>query len=189
MFDYLKCDYPLPLTSEVREELPSQNWSEIAFQTKSFESYLNNYTIEDDGQIYVEKLDRFLNEKGEVQENSRGIERVEWTGELYFYFDFLKEEHDIWIEFKALVWKGELKEIELLTFKKTDNEPRIETQKKFEDALIKRDIKHKKWWWGPFKVWCSLVRAFLFVIRWAFGWAVRASWKLERVLTGGSFRF
>tara|TARA_B100000287_G_C20263045_1_gene634819 strand:- start:25 stop:600 length:576 start_codon:yes stop_codon:yes gene_type:complete len=189
MFDYLKCEYSLPLTEEIKKELPEQDWSTINFQTKSFDCALDNYMIEDDGQIYVEKLDRFINNKGELQESSTGIERVEWSGEVNFYFDFFKEDYDIWIEFKALVWKGELKEIELLNFSKTDNDYRVELQEKFTKEVKKREDKHKKWWWKPFKVWCSVVRGPLFIIRYALGWIVRLTWKIERWLTGGTFRF
>ncbi len=40
MFDYLKCEYPLPLTDEIKEQLPDENWAEINFQTKSLDCYL-----------------------------------------------------------------------------------------------------------------------------------------------------
>ncbi len=189
MFDYIKCEYPLPLTEEIKAALPDQDWSEINFQTKSLDCVLENHTIEDDGQIYVERMDRYIDEKGQLQEKEIGIEKLEWTGQLLFYFDFFQEEHDLWIEFKALVWKGDIKEIELYAFRRVDNTHRLETQQKFAESAEKRDEKQKKWWWKPFKAWCFIVRLPLSVIRWMFGLFVRFTWKIERWLTGGSFRF
>ena len=137
MFDYIKCDYPLPLTDDIREALPDEDWSEITFQTKSLDCFLETYTIEEDGQIYAERKDRYIDEEGVFQEKEIGIEKVEYTGQLLFYFDFLQEDHDLWIEFKALVWKGDIKEIELYAFRKMDNTARLETQEKFQEAAEK----------------------------------------------------
>ena len=187
MFDYIKCDYPLPLTDEVKEKLPNEDWSEITFQTKSLDCFLETYTIEEDGQIYAERKDRYIDEKGAFQEKEIGIEKVEYTGQLLFYFDFLQEDHDLWIEFKALVWKGDIKEIELYAFRKMDNTARLETQKKFQEAAEKSEQKYKKWWWKPFKLWCYIVKIPLFAIRWLFGLFVRFTWTLERWFTGGTF--
>ena len=183
MFDYIKCEYPLPLTDEIKEALPDQDWSEINFQTKSFDCTLENHTIEDDGQIYAERLDRYIDEEGELQEKEIGIEKLEWTGELLFYFDFFQEEHDLWIEFKALVWKGDIKEIELYAFRKIDNTSRLETQKKFTEAAEKTQEKYEKWWWRPLKVWRSIVRFPMFLIRWCLGLIVKFTWKLEKWFT------
>ena len=47
-----------------------------------------------------------------------GIEKIDWTGQLNFYFDFCTEEYDYWVEFKALVWKGDLKQIEVFLLEK-----------------------------------------------------------------------
>ena len=189
MFDYLKCEYPLPLTDEIKEQFPDENWAEINFQTKSLDCYLENYTIEDDGQIYAERKDRFIDEKGQMQEKELGIEKIDWTGQLNFYFDFCTEEYDYWVEFKALVWKGDLKQIEVFDFHKKDSKARLETHEKFKEAAEKTRIKQSKWWWKSFKFWCALVRLPLFVLRWVLGLIVKFTWKLERWLTGGTFRF
>ena len=186
MFDYIKCDYPLPLTDEIKGALPDEDWSEISFQTKSLDCALETYTIEEDGQIYVERVDRYIDEKGIMIENPVGIEKTEWTGRLLFYFDFFQEEHDLWIEFEALVWKGDIKEIKLYAFRKVDNKDRLEVQKKFADAAESREKKHQKWWWNLFKMWRLMVRVPLFLVRWTLGAIVRFTWKLERWLTGNT---
>jgi hypothetical protein len=87
MFDYIKCDYPLPLTDEIREALPDEDWSEITFQTKSLDCYLETYTIEEDGQIYAERKDRYIDEKGAFQEKEIGIEKVEDNRDVEIFTD------------------------------------------------------------------------------------------------------
>jgi len=185
MFDYIKSDYLLPLTEEIKMELPEQDWSEIEFQTKSLGCDLQNYSIEEDGQIYIDKKSWDTGEDGQLIEINEGIERLEWTGEIDFYFDFFKKEHDLWIEFKALVWKGDLKEIELTVFKKVSNETRLTIQKNFEEALGECKVKRDAWWWKLIRVWRSMIRVPLFIIRWVLGLIVRLTWKIERWLTFG----
>ena len=189
MFDYLKCEYELPLTEEIKEELPQQDWAEVNFQTKSLDCAMDEISIEDDGQIYIKQYKRYFDEKGQMVEKDTGIEKMDWSGELRFYFDFVKDEYDIWLEFKALVWKGELKEIELLSYQKIDNEHRIELQQEIEKKLKESEAKKETWWWKPFKIWCSIVRIPLFVARWSLGLLVRLTWKIERWLTGNTLRF
>ena len=96
MFDYIECSYPLPITDEIKNELGKQEWDKIKFKTKSFhDSFCENYSIEDDGQIYKEIIDRYLveGEDGQVElkEKNLGIEKIDWTGEVSFYYDFFRE--------------------------------------------------------------------------------------------------
>ena len=145
MFDYVKCDYPLPLPDEALELKSPPKWEEVEFQTKSLGSMLDTYTIEEDGQIYKELVDREVisDEKGvlTLDETSNGIERVETTGEIDFYALHMEKSHDYWIEFKALVWKGELKEIQLKEFKKEDNSTRLKSQAQIEGLLKEHEKK------------------------------------------------
>lgn len=191
MFDYVECHYELPISNEIKEKLGEQNWQDIKFQTKSFsDPFLNNYTIEDDGQVYKEDIERELvgdtEEEAEIKETSLGINKVEWTGELYFYYDFFREEGDYWLEFKALLWKGEVKEVELCSFKRVDNEYRKEVQEKFIEAGTKRAEREKKWWWRFFLMWKAVVSFVLGSIRWCVGLVARSTWTVERWLTGGT---
>ena len=66
MFDYLTCDYPLPIPEQVEGELSVDNWAEVEFSTQSFlcskvvdfieMSQLETYSIESDGQIYKNNI-------------------------------------------------------------------------------------------------------------------------------------
>ena len=194
MFDYIKSDYPLPITDEIKESLGKQEWEEISFQTKSFpDAWCETYTIEEDGQIYREKVVRELVESAkniiDVKEIPDGIEKLEWSGEVVFYHSFRNDDSDFWIEFKALVWKGDLKEIELVDFRPTENESRKEMEKKFSEATMQRIKKENKWWWTYFKAWCWIVKVPLVIFRWIVGLLIRITYKLERWLTGGKMRF
>ena len=189
MFDTLKCEYALPITDEIENKLPNQNWSEIEFQTKNFSCALDNYLIEEDGEIYVEKIDRYLNENGEVQEKNFTVEKLDWTGEVEFYYNFFGDDQDYWIEFKALVWKGEIKEIELLKFKPLDNANRIQIQQHFRNLEDKEENRKNSKLWKLFKVWCYLVRLPLGLVRYICSYSSSFMWKLEKWLTGGTKRF
>lgn len=191
MFDYIECQYQLPITDEIKSKLGDQDWENVKFQTKSFaDPFLNNYTIEDDGQVYKEEVERTLvgedDEDVEIKETSLGINKVEWTGELFFYYDFFNEEEDFWLEFRALLWKGELKEIEVFKFNKMDNEYRKEVQEKFIEAGVKRAERENKWWWRFFLAWRAIVSFVLGSIRWCVGLVARSTWTVERWLTGGT---
>jgi hypothetical protein len=190
MFDYVKCSYVLPLSEEASKKIGPQDWEEIDFQTKSFpDAFMDVYSIEEDGQIYKENIDRELvtcGEKCEIKEKNMGIEKVDWTGELVFYYDFLKDDCDYWIEFRALIWKGELKEVEMLYLKELENESRIGMAKEMAKKLTSRVEREARWWWRFFIAWRLIVRFPLGTIRWCSGLISRFTWKIERWLTGGS---
>ena len=66
MFDFIKCEYPLPLPEEASNLNAPPDWKKIEFQTESFNRTLESYTIEEDGSIYKDITKRIL------QENSKG---------------------------------------------------------------------------------------------------------------------
>ena len=94
MFDTIKCEYKLPLPEDL-QECDSLAWDEIEFQSKSlgepiFGASLDTYTITEDGQLYLDKINREWVEDeselgGHVEEKSDGIERQDYTGEIEFY--------------------------------------------------------------------------------------------------------
>ena len=188
MFDYVFCDYPLPLPEEAKNlkadfakgvKAPI-DWSKFEFQTKNFDGLLDKYTIEEDGQIYVEKVDRELveHENGEVEmiEKDSGIEKVEYTGELVFYNMHLDEKDDYWVEFKALFWKGDLKEIELKEWKKQNNAERKEHTEDFSKKM-KTAIKEQGKLSYKFKMKYNLI------VRFFLGCAVKLCWYLQKIFT------
>ena len=188
MFDYIFCDYTLPLPEEAKQlktdfskgvKAPI-DWSKFEFQTKNFDGLLDKYTIEEDGQIYVEKMNRELveHENGEIEmiEKDTGIEKVEYTGEIVFYNMHLDEKDDYWIEFKTLFWKGDLKEIELLNWEKKDNTERKEHVEIFSKKM-KKAIKNQDTLSYKFKMKYNLI------VRFIFGYFVKICWFMQKIFT------
>ena len=187
MFDFIKCEYPLPLPEEAKELKNSPVWSEIEFQTKNLRGLLEIYTIEEDGQFYRELLKRELvnSENGftEILEQESGIEKQELTGEVFFHTLHMEEDYDYFISFLALFWKGELKELTLGEWKREDNKERLENEKKFNQAINCKLHREKKWWHKPYNLYKSLVSLFFYIIKYILGCFIKLCWKIERWIT------
>ena len=155
MLDLVLCEYELPLPEEVNSLEAPPEWDKLEFQTKSllFPSfddpmtatfYVESYNISDDGQLYKEDIvrDLIVDEKGDyvLDEKDNGIVRLDYTGELSFFTIHFEKEYDYYIEFKTLFWKGELKELDLVEWKKEENKVRLETQELFK-LRVKQAIK------------------------------------------------
>jgi len=187
MFDGIVCEYKLPLPEDLGE-LSEIGWGELEFQTKSLNNTLSKYTIEDDGQIYEEKTKQKLIEDENSPDKARieiiedGIEKNYFTGELIFYTYLPTKEYDYFIEFTALFWKGELKEIERTEWKKEENTERKEEEKKYED-LHKKLRKQAEDQTIFKKIIKTCVHIVTYCIRWILGFLVKLTWKLERWLT------
>ena len=187
MFDGIICEYKLPLPEDLGE-LSEISWNEFEFQTKSLENTLDKYTIEDDGQIYKEKTtEEFVDDPthahgGYIKISEDGIEKSYFTGELMIYTWVPQDEYDYYIEFKALFWKGDLKEIERIEWDKKDNSHRKEEEKRHEN-LHKKFVKRLKKQ-GPFKKFKkTCVYSITYCLRWLLGFLVKLTWRLERWLT------
>ncbi len=128
----LICEHRLPIPSEKFDEEEKEffgeiKWDELEFFTSSFmygSEFLevHTYTISEDGQFYKES-----------QED--GVERQDFTGEIYFGTQILGENNDYEVSFIVLFYKGELKELELDVWAKADNKERKERQEQLRAAL------------------------------------------------------
>ena len=184
MFDGIVCEYKLPLPEELGE-LSKINWNEFEFQTKSLDNTLDRYTIEDDGQMYKEETKQKLVEDGEkthIEIVEDGIEKSYFTGELIFNTWVPQKEYDYYIEFKALFWKGELKEIERELWDKKDNSHRLEEEKRYEE-LHNKVLQQVKQQTLFKKIKKKCIYSITHCIRWLLGFLVKITWKLERWLT------
>jgi hypothetical protein len=187
MFDGIICEYELPLPEKLGE-LSEIGWKELEFQTKSLNNTLSKYTIEEDGQIYEEKTkQRWVDDEahengGYIQITEDGIEKSYFTGELIFFSYLPCEKYDYFIEFMALFWKGELKEIKLEEWKQEENTQRIEEEKKFEEVRqrIEKQFKEQSLFKKIIK---TCVHTVTYCIRWILGFLVKLTWKLDRWLT------
>ena len=192
MFDYLFCEYPLPLPEEAKNlkadfakgvKAPI-NWSEFEFQTKDFGGNLEKYTIEEDGQIYKEIINREVVEGTdgtiEMVEKSDGIEKISHTGEVIFYGLHLDDDNDYWVEFTALFWKGELKEISLNEWSVESNKERKEAQERLSQTIKKMTKTKSKWWFPFYKLYFMIVSFFLGLIKYFLGFFLKLVWKAEK---------
>jgi hypothetical protein len=178
----LICEYPLPVpfeefTEKEKKYFEKVKWDELDFFTSSFFDYDNgldsvcSYTISEDGQFYKSKITVELDhdDKGQVQlkEIDDGIERQEFTGEIYFGAEFLEEgNNDYVITFRALLYKGDVKELDLESWERTDNQERKLASEKLSEFVAQRAARKRTMWYSlssPFKKAICLV---IYLIRW-----------------------
>ena len=197
MLDTVICEYELPLPKEIEELESSPAWNKIQFQTKSitnqdgghelFGGFMDSYTIEDDGQIYKDVLERAheVDEDGYsfVHEKDNGIEKVYFTGDLVFSTTLQEDSHDYWVEFSALFWKGELKEIKLNEWKREDNSGRLEAHEKLMHAIDQKKKSEESNIYKIKEFFKKPVRLIFYAVKFLLGLIVRFIWWLERRLT------
>jgi hypothetical protein len=184
LFDYIKSEYKLPIPQEVLEDLSNTDWEEVEFQTKSLDSggTLDNYEISIDGSIYIETFK--VKEGGGLLDKVRtGIEKIDYTGELIFYTDLLSKDWDYWIEFKALFYKGELKEIELNELEKNDPAERLKMEKMIKKNFSEFLEQRNSWWYKVFYVVTLPLRLLLAIIKFILSSLVGLTMRIERWLS------
>lgn len=141
------CEYKLPLerilAEEENEDFKGIEWDELAFDTFSFfsesEFQRSSYFISEDGLIYehVFNLELKRNQKGELipEEVDGGLTNLEFTGEIAFGTEIFGKDYDYEMIFKALFFKGDLKELKLDHFSRKDNSTRKKTAKKIQKQV------------------------------------------------------
>jgi hypothetical protein len=188
--DYLTCEHELPIPKEVLDLMGSPpKWDEMELHTYSFLrtasfSDFDRYTISEDGQIYKEMFKTELVESGDelvIKDVPDGIERLDLTAEVLFCALHLDEEEDFYLQFKALFWKGEMKEIELEEWEKSDNKHRKNMQEQLKKQLEKQDEKEKSLGKKIKSAILWLVTPFFSLIRYVLGFIVRVTWNIERL--------
>ena len=159
MIDRLICEHKLPVPDSIltddSDDFKGVNWNEHEFYTASFARNLafhddpfsrGVYTISEDGQIYKDifEIEIEVDEKGETlaKEEHKGLERLSHTGEIQFGTEIYGKEIDHEIIFKCLFFKGELKELDLESYVKHNNEARKESAKRMS-CNFQKEIKRK----------------------------------------------
>lgn len=184
---YCERELPIPLEDFGEDEeidFKDVVWDELSFYTSSLYDHLedsgygvSNYTISEDGQFYRNKIeyDVFEDEKGEVKINEidKGIERKDFTGEIHFGTEIMGENHDYFMTFEALFFKGDLKELSTYEWKKKDNKDRKKSQEALREQVKIECQKNQKS--------CSV---FLFYLKWLpFQILNLLKWTLVQVMT------
>ena len=146
-------------------------------QTKDLESMLDVYTLEDDGQIYSQTTEWITYGEQGTDAVDGPIKKYEKTAEINFYNIILGEHFDHWLEFKAVIFKGELKELNLVEYKKEDNQQRVEYVERMNKEIAKSKKRGR-----IYSFYRLLVTKFFGVLRFLVGVFVNITWKIERWL-------
>jgi hypothetical protein len=162
MFDSIQCEYPLPIPLEVVDVLPDIYNQE--FQTKDLENLLDNYILNEDGELlwikkeykWVDDEDAFL--KGYMEKISEEIVPFHFHGILNFYcyetvyesdevsFDKEEKAKDISIDYLAKFTNGKLDFIEILSYEIADATGRLfDLKQRLEEANLKADRWYNKY--------------------------------------------
>ena len=189
MFDYVICERALPIPQVVLDDCPDEKWDETQFQTKSLDSMLEDYEISEDGTLYVHDYELRVHDQEQgpfgpkTERIDKGILEQDFTGEIEFYGDFVGKENDHWLEFKALFWKGQLKELDLIKHEADDPAERIELEKMLTKQFDSMKKKHDSAW---YKAWGFITLPVVFVlsaIRWFFGLIIKLTFTIQRWIT------
>ena len=192
LFDTIICERSLPLpdfTDEEKKDINSGdsgkiNWKASEWQTKDLDNMLDLYTLEEDGQIYHRKTD-WVEDKNSptgYTPSEGELEKYERTGEIIFYNFIMGKAYDHWLEFKATVWKGDVKEIELVEYKKEDNEERKKYVKQMTESMdVLKEAKDRRWY-HPYSIYRFLLTKSLHLIRLVLGFFTGLTLRIERWL-------
>ncbi|MAF24928.1 hypothetical protein CL634_05065 [bacterium] len=188
--DVLSCEYELPFPEEASLLEDPPDWEEFDFQTFSFKDYLSDpflfdkYTISEDGQLYKDIMEREFVRRDDgtldLEEKEAGIERQDYTGEIKFVGMHMEKEHDFFMEFSALFWKGELKEMNLEEWNKESSEKRIKMQEELTGKTSEAFRRKENIF---LKVYKDIILAVFRLIRWSIGLTLKVTWRLEGWLT------
>jgi hypothetical protein len=158
----LVCEHDLPIPfsdfgEDEKRDFKDIKWDELLFYTSSFFDASENhygvstYTISEDGQFYKNEVDmKFVeNKSGEIvtKEVDNGIEKLDFTGEIYFGTEIFGESHDYTITFKALFFKGEMKGLEADEWTKKCNEKRKMRSADLAKEFAKQNEARDKLWY------------------------------------------
>jgi len=180
MYDTLKVKKQLPLPEEVKSL--DIKWTEIEYQTKSFDNTLSEYTISEDGKLreiiiereyipYTEEEKKAKKIKSwplfkDVIEKSKEEKELNHHGVVRFYcYERFDEDNDFFIDYDAYFTYGKLDKIEIAEFKKFEVErDRLDNlfaeHKKFKNRAKRFVAKYTGWNW----FWGKVARVLLLII-------------------------
>lgn len=147
MFDYVVCEYDLPLPKNCKE-LENLEWNKLAFQSKTMNCLMDDYRINKQGKLMVRagRTDFF-------DDHTQILEEVEsnYHGELEFYTYELRDKYDYNVSFLAKFSSGNLDDIKLKEFEKHSNENRKSYQAEFKKQAELHQNRRKKLWYKVYR--------------------------------------
>jgi len=158
MFDYVKCEYPLPKTKEV------EDWNidllDVQFQTKDLENSLTEYLIKENGELYyfkneykwVDDDNSFL--KGYLDVVSTEELKADFHGKIAFYHydESLKKDgknYCISLEYEAKFNDNIISDVKLIESKVEDiTEHKQKMEKLFKEIKLQRSFWYNRFLWN-----------------------------------------
>jgi len=147
MFDYVICEYEIPLPKDCKE-LSNVKWNEYTFQSKDMNCLMDDYRITKTGKLLVrESRPDFYSEP------SSDLPEVEssYHGELNFYAYEQRNKYDYSVSFNAKFSYGKLDAIELTEFEKHSNENRKSYQAEFKKQAELHQTRKTKLWYKTYR--------------------------------------
>ncbi len=205
MFDTVFCKVPLPTNSEEGDnfDFTQHEWENREFQTKDLECVMFEYEIREDGlwRRHVEYDSRELTaeEQEEVssipwavnwhleEKSSEWKKEEEFSGYVSFY-DYVRSDEgdeDLWVDFKAHFKDGNLVEpIELVEWKKEDNEDRKKMEEKVKSDMVERAKFLATWRYKLFfRFWNGAVFFVTKHLNTLFSWLSNSMYKIRAKLS------
>ncbi len=153
MYDTMICEYPLPMPDDPKGYTGSDD-----FQTKDLDLSLSNYTIDENGQLFIHRFegewepgnkdaDSFIGKLGYFKTTKKWIEQLNTTITVIFY-DYQQSnntDYDYFIEYEAVFVNGKITSVKLIEFTATHNAERKIKDAEFNERLKKHHEFIKTW--------------------------------------------
>ena len=153
MYDTIVCKYPLPIPNDPKGYTGSDD-----FQTKDLDLSLSNYTIDENGQLFIHRFegewepgnkdaDSFIGKLGYFKTTKKWIEQLNTTITVIFY-DYQQSnntDYDYFIEYEAVFVNGKITSVKLIEFTATHNAERKIKDAEFNERLKKHHEFIKTW--------------------------------------------
>ena len=153
MYDTIVCKYPLPIPDDPKGYTGSDD-----FQTKDLDLSLSNYTIDENGQLFIHRFegewepgnkdaDSFIGKLGYFKTTKKWLEQLNTTITVIFY-DYQQSnntDYDYFIEYEAVFVNGKITSVKLIEFTATHNAERKIKDAEFNERLKKHHEFIKTW--------------------------------------------
>ena len=156
MFDYITCDYPLPMPDEPKGFTGCKD-----FQTKDLENAMMTYHIDTTGQLYVRGSLRGWYDE-DVSEDDKNKLTPENRNVVLFLYDYQTnddKEFDYSIEYELVILNGKVTNCKLNQFEAIPNSDRRHQQSVWDTRdKIRREYMQTRFYLYFDRPWCIATR-------------------------------
>ena len=185
MYDSIICQYPLPMPDDLKGYTGSHD-----FQTKDLDLSLSTYTIDENGQLFIDRFegeweqgnensDSFIGKLGYYKITKKWLEQLNSTITIIFY-DYQHSQntdYDYFIEYEAIFINGKITSVKLITFEAKDNAERKRKDIEFNEQMKKHHEFIKTWKYKFF------VKPYNSIISYSFRKLSKASYNLSYIFS------